>query len=83
MPFSYSLASFAGGCAWTCYGLLPFDPFICFSDGFGTLLGLGQLILCAIYYKSTKRQMEARQTVEGGSCADQLGGGQKRTSLQP
>ncbi|GLU06030.1 hypothetical protein SLE2022_230970 [Rubroshorea leprosula] len=73
MPFSLSLASFACGFAWTCYGLLPFDPFICFSSGYGTLLGLGQLILYAIYYKSTKRQMEARQTVEAESCAE-LGG---------
>ncbi|GLU06046.1 hypothetical protein SLE2022_231100 [Rubroshorea leprosula] len=64
MPLSCSLASFAGACAWTCYGLLPFDPFICFSSGAGTLLGLGQLILYAIYYRSTNRQMEARQTVE-------------------
>ncbi|GLU06045.1 hypothetical protein SLE2022_231090 [Rubroshorea leprosula] len=64
MPLSCSLVSFAGACAWTCYGLLPFDPFICFSSGAGTLLGLGQLILYAIYYKSTNRQMEGRQTVE-------------------
>ncbi|GLU06034.1 hypothetical protein SLE2022_231000 [Rubroshorea leprosula] len=73
MPFSLSLASFAYGFVWTCYGLLPFDPFICFSSGSGTLLGLGQLILYAIYYKSTKRQEEARQTVEAESCAE-LGG---------
>ncbi|GKV31619.1 hypothetical protein SLEP1_g40293 [Rubroshorea leprosula] len=82
MPLSYSLVSFVGSCAWTCYGLFPFNPFICFTNGFGTLLGLGQLILYAIYYKSTKRQMEARQTVEGESRAE-LGGGQKRTSPQP
>ncbi|GLT44503.1 hypothetical protein SLA2020_183940 [Shorea laevis] len=82
MPFYLSLASFACPFAWTCYGLLPFDPFVCFSNGTGTLLGLGQLILYAIYYKSTKRQMEARQTAEGESCVE-LGGGQKRTSLQP
>ncbi|GLT38050.1 hypothetical protein SLA2020_123210 [Shorea laevis] len=32
MLFSLFLASFACGFAWTCYGLLPFDPLIFFSN---------------------------------------------------
>ncbi|GLT49663.1 hypothetical protein SLA2020_232070 [Shorea laevis] len=64
MPFYLSLASFANGVTWTIYAVLPFDPFICIPNGLGTLSGLGQLILYATYYKSTKRQIEARQAAQ-------------------
>ncbi|KDO76618.1 hypothetical protein CISIN_1g044881mg, partial [Citrus sinensis] len=61
MPFFLSLMSLANGIAWTTYAFLPFDQFIAIPNGLGTLLGVAQVILYACYYKSTKRQMAARQ----------------------
>ncbi|KAJ4711847.1 Bidirectional sugar transporter SWEET [Melia azedarach] len=65
MPFFISLASLANGVAWTTYAFLPFDQFIAIPNGLGTLFALAQLTLYACYYKSTKRQIAARQA-EGG-----------------
>ncbi|CAJ1937218.1 unnamed protein product [Sphenostylis stenocarpa] len=60
MPFYISLASFGNGVAWTTYALIRFDPFITIPNGLGTLLSVAQLILYATYYKSTQRQITAR-----------------------
>ncbi|ESW17947.1 hypothetical protein PHAVU_006G000600 [Phaseolus vulgaris] len=60
MPFSLSLASFGNGVAWTTYSLIPFDPFMAIPNGIGTTFSVAQLILYATYYKSTKRQITAR-----------------------
>ncbi|KAJ4835014.1 hypothetical protein Tsubulata_013269 [Turnera subulata] len=62
MPLSISLASFANGLAWGIYALLRFDAFILAPNGSGTVLALAQLILYATYYKSTQRQIAARQS---------------------
>ncbi|ESW32188.1 hypothetical protein PHAVU_002G300900 [Phaseolus vulgaris] len=60
MPFYFSLASFGNGVAWTTYALIRFDPFITIPNGLGTLLAVAQLVLYATYYKSTQRQIAAR-----------------------
>ncbi|CAJ1943888.1 unnamed protein product [Sphenostylis stenocarpa] len=54
MPFLLSLANFANGIVWTIYALLKWDPFIVIPNGLGTLSGLTQLILYAMYYRTTK-----------------------------
>ncbi|WCJ26543.1 Bidirectional sugar transporter SWEET4 [Euphorbia peplus] len=61
MPFSLSFASFCNGAAWSAYAVIRFDPFIAIPNGLGSLLSLAQLLLIAIFYKSTKRQLEARK----------------------
>ncbi|XP_023900760.1 bidirectional sugar transporter SWEET7 isoform X1 [Quercus suber] len=62
MPFFLSLACFANGVIWLAYGLIRFDPFIVVPNGIGTLFGLAQLILYALFYKSTKRQIAERKS---------------------
>lgn len=60
MPLSLSVATFCNCVAWTIYALIPYDPFLCIPSALGILLSITQLILYATYYKSTKRQEEAR-----------------------
>lgn len=62
MPFFLSLFSFFNGVCWTSYALTSFDPYIAAPNGLGTLLGVAQLILYATFYKSTQRQIAARQS---------------------
>ncbi|XP_022639999.1 bidirectional sugar transporter SWEET7 isoform X2 [Vigna radiata var. radiata] len=64
MPFYISLASFGNGVAWTTYALIRFDPFITIPNGLGTLLAVAQLLLYATYYKSTQRQIAARNATK-------------------
>ncbi|WVZ67941.1 hypothetical protein U9M48_016953 [Paspalum notatum var. saurae] len=52
MPFLLSLAVFLCGTSWFIYGLLGRDPFIIIPNGCGSVLGLMQLILYAIYRKN-------------------------------
>ncbi|XP_011022456.1 PREDICTED: bidirectional sugar transporter SWEET4 [Populus euphratica] len=61
MPFYISLASFANGVAWSAYAFIKFDPFILAPNGTGALFAVAQLILYAVYYRSTQRQIAARQ----------------------
>ncbi|XP_077226879.1 bidirectional sugar transporter SWEET4-like isoform X1 [Tasmannia lanceolata] len=62
MPLSISLASLANGICWTTYALLRFDLYITIPNSLGTLFSVGQLILYAAFYKSTKkRQIEERR----------------------
>ncbi|KAK7393832.1 hypothetical protein VNO78_22396 [Psophocarpus tetragonolobus] len=61
MPFFLSLASFGNGVSWTIYALIPFDPFVAIPNGIGTAFSVAQLILYAIYYKSSKKQIAARK----------------------
>ncbi|GAV68683.1 LOW QUALITY PROTEIN: MtN3_slv domain-containing protein, partial [Cephalotus follicularis] len=61
MPFFRSFASFANGVAWPIYAFFPIDPFIVAPNGLGTLYSVTRLILYAIYYKNTKRILEARE----------------------
>ncbi|KAG8662006.1 bidirectional sugar transporter SWEET4 [Manihot esculenta] len=61
MPFFLSLASLGNGLAWTTYALIHFDPFIVIPNGLGSLFAVGQLVLYAVFYKSTKRQIAERE----------------------
>ncbi|XP_050227225.1 bidirectional sugar transporter SWEET4 [Mercurialis annua] len=86
MPFTLSLAAFANGLAWSCYAFIRFDPFIIIPNGLGTLFALAQLALYAVFYKSTKRQMEARKgKVEVGLSEIVVNGNanSKRTGPEP
>lgn len=53
MPLSLSLTGLANGIVWTAYALIRFDIFVTIPNGIGTLLGIAQLILYGIYYKTT------------------------------
>uniref|UniRef100_A0A7N0ZY15 Bidirectional sugar transporter SWEET n=1 Tax=Kalanchoe fedtschenkoi TaxID=63787 RepID=A0A7N0ZY15_KALFE len=53
MPFLLSLANFLNGIVWVIYAALKFDPYILVPNGLGALSGLVQLILYAIYYRTT------------------------------
>ncbi|CAO2837763.1 unnamed protein product [Amaranthus hypochondriacus] len=64
MPLAVSVACFASGVIWTLYAIRPFDLYVVAPNGIGCFLGLGQLILYAAYYKSTKQQIEARRNAE-------------------
>ncbi|GAB4834607.1 hypothetical protein Ancab_032870 [Ancistrocladus abbreviatus] len=61
MPFLLSLASLASAAIWFVYAILAFDPYIATPTGLGSLFGLAQLILHAMYYKSTEEQRAARK----------------------
>ncbi|KAK4726432.1 hypothetical protein R3W88_031349 [Solanum pinnatisectum] len=61
MPFFLSLFSFLNGVSWTAYALIRLDAFILVPNSMGTALGLAQLLLYGMYYKSTKRQNAERQ----------------------
>ncbi|KAL5544225.1 hypothetical protein UlMin_008009 [Ulmus minor] len=52
MPFCLSLATFANGIVWMIYAILKFDHYILVPNILGTISGLVQLILYAIYYKT-------------------------------
>ncbi|KAL0906143.1 hypothetical protein M5K25_024611 [Dendrobium thyrsiflorum] len=57
MPLSLSVASFFNGICWTTYALIRFDIYITIPNSIGLLFSITQLVLYAIYYKSTKRQI--------------------------
>ncbi|KAL3331532.1 hypothetical protein AABB24_035056 [Solanum stoloniferum] len=61
MPFFLSFFSFLNGVSWTTYALIRFDAYILAPNSMGALLGLAQLLIYAAFYKSTKRQMAARE----------------------
>ncbi|KAJ6426411.1 hypothetical protein OIU84_022094 [Salix udensis] len=78
MPFFISLASLANGVAWSAYALIKFDPFILVPNGMGTLFSVAQLILYAVYYRSTQRQIAARKTGDGEVGLSELGDARKK-----
>ncbi|KAL9239594.1 hypothetical protein vseg_013903 [Gypsophila vaccaria] len=53
MPFGLSLTNFLNGACWTAYACIKFDPWMVIPNGLGTLSGVIQLVLYAVYYKST------------------------------
>ncbi|KAJ4781804.1 Bidirectional sugar transporter SWEET [Rhynchospora pubera] len=55
MPFYLSMAIFFNTVCWTAYGLIIFDPYITIPNGVGVIFATAQLLLHAIYYKSTQR----------------------------
>ncbi|XP_073007103.1 bidirectional sugar transporter SWEET4-like [Typha latifolia] len=61
MPLFLSLASFFNGVCWTAYALIRFDLYITIPNGLGVMFAVAQLVLYAMYYKSTQKQIEARQ----------------------
>ncbi|TVU32384.1 hypothetical protein EJB05_24114 [Eragrostis curvula] len=61
MPLFLSLASLVNGICWTAYALIKFDLYITIPNGLGVMFAVAQLILYAIYYKSTQQIMEARK----------------------
>ncbi|OEL29215.1 Bidirectional sugar transporter SWEET4 [Dichanthelium oligosanthes] len=61
MPLFLSLASLVNGICWTAYALIKFDLYITIPNGLGVLFALAQLVLYAIYYKSTQQIIEARK----------------------
>ncbi|GAB4834608.1 hypothetical protein Ancab_032871 [Ancistrocladus abbreviatus] len=61
MPFFLSLAAFSNAVIWFIYAIHPFDLYIAIPNSLGSLLGLAQLILYAVYYKSTQEQLAARK----------------------
>ncbi|WVZ76708.1 hypothetical protein U9M48_024660 [Paspalum notatum var. saurae] len=65
MPLFLSLASLVNGICWTAYALIRFDPYITIPNGLGVLFAVAQLILYAIYYKSTQEIIEARKRKSG------------------
>ena len=61
MPLFLSLASLVNGICWTAYALIRFDLYITIPNGLGVMFAVAQLILYAIYYKSTQQIIEARK----------------------
>ncbi|KAK4768098.1 hypothetical protein SAY87_003239 [Trapa incisa] len=61
MPFYLSLANFLNGIVWSIYALLKFDINLLLPNGLGTLSGLVQLLLYALYYKTTNWEEEEQQ----------------------
>ncbi|KAM0828879.1 hypothetical protein ACQ4PT_067251 [Festuca glaucescens] len=61
MPLFLSLASLACGISWTAYALIKFDIYITIPNVLGIMFAVGQVILYAIYYKSTQKILEARK----------------------
>ncbi|XP_047152523.1 bidirectional sugar transporter SWEET4-like isoform X1 [Vigna umbellata] len=83
MPFFISLASFGNGVAWTTYALIRFDPFITIPNGLGTLLAVAQLVLYATYYKSTQRQIAARNATKEVNLSHVVVGNATQPSSKP
>ncbi|TVU32386.1 hypothetical protein EJB05_24116 [Eragrostis curvula] len=69
MPLFLSLASLFNGICWTAYALIRFDPYITIPNGLGVLLAVAQLILYAMYYKSTKLILQERKRKEADHLA--------------
>ncbi|XP_070048241.1 bidirectional sugar transporter SWEET7-like [Nicotiana tomentosiformis] len=61
MPFLVSFSSLLCSSTWAAYALIRFDIYILISSIIGMLLSLIQLLLYAMYYKSTKRQIADRK----------------------
>ncbi|XP_047081088.1 bidirectional sugar transporter SWEET4-like [Lolium rigidum] len=61
MPLFLSLASLGCGISWTAYALIKFDLYITIPNVLGVIFAVGQVILYAIYYKSTQQILEARK----------------------
>ncbi|CAN6272426.1 unnamed protein product [Urochloa humidicola] len=61
MPLFLSLASLVNSICWTAYALIKFDLYITIPNGLGVLFAVAQLVLYAIYYKSTQEIIEARK----------------------
>uniref|UniRef100_A0A0D9WTQ5 Bidirectional sugar transporter SWEET n=1 Tax=Leersia perrieri TaxID=77586 RepID=A0A0D9WTQ5_9ORYZ len=61
MPLFLSLALLANGICWTAYALIRFDLYLTITSGLGMMFAIAQLILYAVYYKSTQQIVQARK----------------------
>uniref|UniRef100_A0A0D3HS16 Bidirectional sugar transporter SWEET n=1 Tax=Oryza barthii TaxID=65489 RepID=A0A0D3HS16_9ORYZ len=52
------VVSFLNGLCWTSYALIRFDIFITIPNGLGVLFAIMQLILYAIYYRTTPKKQD-------------------------
>lgn len=65
MPFFLSLNSLACSVSWFAYGLYTRDIYVGAPNGIGVLLGAGQLVLYAMYYKGSSgidRQLKGSES---------------------
>uniref|UniRef100_A0A0D3H474 Bidirectional sugar transporter SWEET n=1 Tax=Oryza barthii TaxID=65489 RepID=A0A0D3H474_9ORYZ len=58
MPLLLSVVSFLNGICWTSYALIRFDIFITIPNGLSVLFAPMQLILYAIYYRTTPKKQD-------------------------
>ncbi|KAL2321854.1 hypothetical protein Fmac_026233 [Flemingia macrophylla] len=63
MPFLLSFTNFFNGVVWTVYAILKWDPFVMIPNSLGTLSGLLQLSLYAVYYRTTNWNEETPNVV--------------------
>ncbi|XP_042465134.1 bidirectional sugar transporter SWEET4-like [Zingiber officinale] len=61
MPLTLSLASLFNGLCWTAYALIRFDLYITIPNALGVAFAVAQLVLYAVYYSSTQRQIAGRR----------------------
>ncbi|KAL9264650.1 Bidirectional sugar transporter SWEET5-like protein [Drosera capensis] len=64
MPFWLSAANLANGVVWFIYALIKIDPWIAVPNGLGAVSGLVQLILYAVYYRTTDWEDKDLKEVE-------------------
>ncbi|XP_044484057.1 bidirectional sugar transporter SWEET6b-like [Mangifera indica] len=69
MPFYLSLAGFVNGCIWSAYALFKLDYFLLISNGLGSILGLVQLIIYGIYYRSTPTKVQGNDKSTGSQLS--------------
>ncbi|EEF52022.1 conserved hypothetical protein [Ricinus communis] len=62
MPFYLSLASLCNGLIWVAYAALRFDIYLVLPNGLGALSGLVQIVLYAIYYRTTRWEDDDHET---------------------
>ncbi|KAL0686247.1 hypothetical protein Bca4012_053095 [Brassica carinata] len=70
MPFSLSLANFMNGAIWIVYSCLKFDLYILIPNVLGCLSGTIQLILYAVYYKTTNWKDDDEDNENSNSNAE-------------
>ncbi|GER34639.1 bidirectional sugar transporter SWEET4 [Striga asiatica] len=61
MPFLLSLFTLLNAICWLSYALIQFDLFLMIPNGMGTFFGLAQLILYAVFYKSSKQIIASKR----------------------
>ncbi|CAA0843251.1 Bidirectional sugar transporter SWEET7 [Striga hermonthica] len=61
MPFLLSLFTLLNAICWTSYALIKFDLFLMIPNAMGAFFGVAQLILYAVFYKSTKQIMASKK----------------------
>ncbi|KAJ4877558.1 Bidirectional sugar transporter SWEET5 [Raphanus sativus] len=70
MPFFVSLADFMNGAIWLAYACLKFDLYILIPNVLGCLSGIIQLIIYALYYKTTNWEDDDEDKENSNSNAE-------------